>query len=282
MCEDGVCVCTVWVRVCNHFHLCADTTPCAEANGCRLATPFLHVSLPFVLLPSRHISAALTSPHPSLFLFSCPRLSFYYLHHFDTPPPPWLTWGINFHIPLPFLPKSCSTDSPPASLPSPPPSPPLHPSSPTLQLLFWISQMAPVRSSDPFPLPPTELHCTVCLLPFLSPPRRVFPVHVHTNHTDVSDRCVSRCLCGQSREFAVVSFLSGPAKRDSAGIPLTPLNKKTKQKKVCCSKPDKKPKQGKFPTASLSGIHLTFQLLLDSSLSSFLQPTLFSFSFFCV
>lgn len=140
--------------------------------------------------------------------------------------------------------------------------------------------MAPVRSSDPFPLPPTELHCTVCLLPFLSPPRCVFPVHVHTNHTDVSDRCVSRCLCGQSREFAAVSFLSGPAKRDGAGILLTPLNKKTKQKKVCCSKPDKKPNQGKFPTASLSGIHLTFQLLLDSSLSSFLQPTLFSFSFF--
>lgn len=140
--------------------------------------------------------------------------------------------------------------------------------------------MAPVRSSDPFPLPPTELHCTVCSLPFLSPPRRVFPVHVHANHTDVSDRCVSRCLCGQSCEFAVVSFLSGPAKRDGAGIPLTPLNKKTKQKKVCCSKPDKKLNQGKFPTASLSGIHLTFQLLLDSSLSSFLQPTLFSFSFF--
>lgn len=286
MCEDGVCECTVWVCVCNHFHLCADTTPCVEANGCRLATPFLYVSLPFVLLPSRHISAAFTAPHPSLFLFLCPILSFYYLHHFDTPPPPppplWLTWGINFHIPLPFFPKSCSTDSPPASFTSPPPSPPLHPSSPTLQLLFWISQMAPVRSSDPFPLPPTELHCTVCLLPFLSPPRRVFPVHVHTNHTDVSDRCVSRCLCGQNREFAAVSFLSGPAKRDGAGIPLTPLNKKTKQKKVCCSKPDKKPNQGKFPTASLSGIHLTFQLLLDSSLSSFLQPTLFFFPFFFV
>lgn len=85
MCEDGVCECTVWVCVCNHFHLCADTTPCVEANGCRLATPFLYVSLPFVLLPSRHISAAFTAPHPSLFLFLCPILSFYYLHHFDTP-----------------------------------------------------------------------------------------------------------------------------------------------------------------------------------------------------
>lgn len=88
VCVRMVCVCVycMSVCVCNHFHLCADTTPCVEANGCRLATPFLHVSLPFVLLPSRHISAAFTSPHPSLFLFLCPILSFYYLHHFDTLP----------------------------------------------------------------------------------------------------------------------------------------------------------------------------------------------------
>lgn len=64
--------------------------------------------------------------------------------------PSGLSCGVDFHIPV--------SQNPPQPT-APPTRPPLVlPLVSTLQLLFWISQIAPVTSSLPSTSPPTELH----------------------------------------------------------------------------------------------------------------------------
>ncbi len=98
--------------------------------------------------------------------------------------------------------------------------------------------------------------------------------HVHTNHIDVFDRCVSRCLCGQGREVAVVSEAFFLFKSRKARRCWRTAHTSQQKKRVCCSKPDKE--RPKFPAFYFPGIHLTFQPLLSSSCVS---RSLYYFSF---
>lgn len=99
---------------------------------------------------------------------------------FGSPAPSGLSCGVDFHIPV--------SQNPPRPT-APPTRPPLVlPLVSTLQLLFWISQIAPVTSSLPSTSPPTELHAPL--------PRTLHPEHVRPGaRTHVTDRCVLRCPC---------------------------------------------------------------------------------------
>lgn len=155
-----VCVCVIiltWVIVC----VCADPAPCREVNGCN---PKVLWGSDVSFLPSIEQILHELTLH-AYFVMS----NFYFFFFFWSfwSPPQGLHEELILILRFPF-PQTPSTDSPPPFPPTPPPSPaPCLLLTPTLQLLFWISQIAPVRSSDPSPLPPTELQsildCSLCV-----------------------------------------------------------------------------------------------------------------------
>lgn len=150
------------------------------------------------------------------------------------------------------------------------PTPPLHPLIPTLQLLFWISQIAPVRSSVPSLLPPTEQHCTLPLAPSPSPPRVSLSSTCRKTHADVLDRCVSKVpLWAGLQRFqraapAFFLFRSRKARRCWRATHTSRC--------CCCSKPDKeRPKFFLLPwnSPSLSTAPLVFFMCQEGTLLFF-------------
>lgn len=177
----------------------------------------------------------LTSPHPPLFFLSCPTFSFSIYGVLASLPPQGSHAELIFIFPFHnFLsPKillnwqlfslfPCCTS----------PTPPLHPLISILQLLFWISQIAPVRSSDPSPLPPTELHCTLRSLIFCLPPQSLSHARAQKPYWYFWQVRVKVFLeaglwgCRALRGLCRLSFFSGPGRRDEAGVPFAPINNK--------------------------------------------------------
>lgn len=186
----------------------------------------------------------LTSPHPPLFFLSCTTFSFSVYDVLGSLLPRGLHAEFIFIFPFHnFLSPKLLLNWQPFSL-SPcctSPTPPLHPLISTLQLLFWISQIAPVRSSDPSPLPPTEPHCTLHSLFFcLPPPQSLFHARAQKPYWYIWQVRVKVLLSAgpggcRAAGLCRLSFFSGPERRDGAGVPFTPLSNKG----VCYSKPDK-------------------------------------------
>lgn len=224
----------------------ANRTHCAEVNGCSDTQLALTMGfLPVSLIPS-HPPIHRCLHHLTLrFSFlSYPTFSFSIYGVLASLPPQGLHAEFIFIFPFHnFLsPKSllnwqlfslfpCCTS----------PTPPLHPLISTLQLLFWISQIAPVRSSDPSPLPPTELHRTLHSLIFCLPPQSLSHARAQKPYWYFWQVRVKVLLeaglwgCRAFRGLCRLSFFSCPGRRDGAGVPFTPLS----NKRVCYSKPDK-------------------------------------------
>lgn len=192
--------------------VCADTTSCREVNGCSPEVPWdqtCHFCLSPLLCFSFLLLCRAQPPKTFIFFVTSNIFFFFFILGFLMP------WGLHaefiliFHFLFPqkiLLSWQLSSQ--------------LHRLvTPTLQLLFWISQIAPVRSSDPSPFATHRAAERSLLAPLLC--------------------LVSRCLCGPGLDVAVVFSHSGPERHDDVGIPLTLLrNKKQKKQNVCFSKPD--------------------------------------------